>query len=95
MLMSLKVHPTERNFCISLSKLLLSQGETDLSYLRGDTVIMNNCPFHYGRFTEVVLRNLLAEYGASLLFQPAYSPHLSQVSFVSTRSKPSSIPIRC
>ena len=44
---------------------------------RGDTVIMDNCPFHHGRFTEAVLRNLLDEYGASLLFQPAYSPHLN------------------
>lgn len=44
---------------------------------RGDTVIMDNCPFHHGRFTEMVLRNMLAEYGVNLMFQPAYSPHFN------------------
>lgn len=44
---------------------------------RGDTVIMDNCPFHHGIFTEQVLRGLLGEYGVNLLFQPAYSPHLN------------------
>ena len=48
---------------------------------RGDTVIMDNCPFHHGRFTEVVLRNMLAEYGVNLLFQPAYSSHLNTCEF--------------
>jgi len=48
---------------------------------RGDTVIMDNCPFHHGRFTEMVLRNMLAEYGVNLLFQPAYSPHLNTCEF--------------
>ena len=45
----------------------------------GDTVIMDNCPFHHGRFTEMVLRNMLAEYGVNLLFQPTYSPHLKHM----------------
>lgn len=44
---------------------------------RGDTVIMDNCPFHHGRFAEVNLRNMLAEYGVNLLFQPPYSPHFN------------------
>ena len=44
---------------------------------RGDTVIMDNCPFHHGRFTERALRDLLSEYGVNLLFQPPYSPHLN------------------
>ena len=48
---------------------------------QGDTVIMDNCPFHHGRFTEVVLRNMLAEYGVNLLFQPAYSSHLNTCEF--------------
>ena len=48
---------------------------------RGDTVIMDNCPFHHGRFTEMALRNMLAEYGVNLLFQPAYSPHLNTREF--------------
>ena len=48
---------------------------------QGDTVIMDNCPFHHGRFTEVVLRNMLAEYGVNLLFQPAHSPHLNTCEF--------------
>ena len=41
---------------------------------RGDTVILDNCPFHHGRITEMVFRNTLAEYGVNV-FQPAYSPH--------------------
>ena len=48
---------------------------------RDDTIIMDNCPFHHGRFTEMVLRNMLAEYGVNLLFQPAYSPHLNTCEF--------------
>ena len=44
---------------------------------RGDTVIIDNCPFHHGRFTERALRDLLGEYGVNLLFQPPYSPHLN------------------
>ena len=44
---------------------------------RGDTVIMDNCPFHHGRFTERALRDLLGKYGVNLLFQPPYSPHLN------------------
>ena len=42
---------------------------------------MDNCPFHHGKFTEMVLRNMLAEYGVNLLFQPAYSPHLNTCEF--------------
>ena len=44
---------------------------------RGDTVIMDNCPFHHGRFTERALRGLFGEYGVNLFFQPPYSPHLN------------------
>ena len=48
---------------------------------RGDTVIMDNCLFHHGRFTQMALRNMLAEYGVNLLFQPAYSRHLNTCEF--------------
>lgn len=41
---------------------------------RGDTIIMDDCPFHNGRFTERALRDLLGEYGITILFQP---PHLN------------------
>lgn len=44
---------------------------------RGDTVVMDNCPFHHARFTELALRGLLGDYGIRLLFQPPYSPHLN------------------
>lgn len=44
---------------------------------RNDTVIMDNCPFHHGRFTEMALRYMLADYGVNLIFQPPYSPHLN------------------
>ena len=48
---------------------------------RGDTVITDNCPFHHGRCTKMVLRNMLAEYGVNLLFQPALSLHLNMCNF--------------
>ena len=35
---------------------------------RGDTVIMDNCHFHHGRYTEMVLRNMLAENRVNVLF---------------------------
>jgi len=41
----------------------------------GDTVIMDNyCGFHHGRFTEPILRDMLARNGCSLVFQPLYHP---------------------
>ena len=48
---------------------------------RGDTVILDNCGFHHGNFTEPILRNMFAEYGVQLLFQPPYSPHLNTCEF--------------
>ena len=47
----------------------------------GDTVILDNCGFHHGNFTEPILRNMFAEYGVQLLFQPPYSPHLNTCEF--------------
>ena len=47
----------------------------------GDVVIMDNCGFHHGNFTEAVLRDILNEHGVHLLFQPAYSPHLNTCEF--------------
>ena len=44
---------------------------------RGDTVVMDNCGFHHGHFTEGMLRDMFDEYGVRLLFQPAYCPHLN------------------
>ena len=42
---------------------------------RGDSVIMDNCGFHHGHFTEPVLREMLRECRVHVLFQPPYSPH--------------------
>ena len=44
---------------------------------RGDTVVMDNCGFHHGRFAEGMLRDMLEEFGVQLLFQPPYCPHLN------------------
>ena len=40
----------------------------------GDTVIMDNCGFHHGAHTEPILRNIIAQCGARLIFQPPYHP---------------------
>ena len=48
---------------------------------RGDTVIMDNCGFHRGHFTEPVLREMLADCGVHVLFQPPYSPHFNTCEF--------------
>ena len=39
-----------------------------------DVVIMDNCGFHHARVVEPVLRNMLAQNGCTLLFQPPYHP---------------------
>ena len=44
---------------------------------RGNCVVMDNCRFHHGNFVEPILRDLLAEYGVILIYQPPYSPHLN------------------
>ena len=41
---------------------------------QGDTVIMDNCGFHHARHVEPVLRNMLAQNGCNLLYQPPYHP---------------------
>ena len=44
---------------------------------RGDTVVMDDCGFHHGRFAEGMLRGMLEEFGVQLLFQSPYCPHLN------------------
>ena len=44
---------------------------------RGDCVVMDNCGFHHGHRIEPVLRDMLADCGVRLLFQPPYSPHFN------------------
>ena len=41
---------------------------------QGDTIIMDNCGFHHGAQTEPILRNIIEECGARLIFQPPYHP---------------------
>lgn len=41
---------------------------------RGDCVVMDNCGFHHARFVEPILRNMLADCGVRLIYQPPYSP---------------------
>lgn len=47
----------------------------------GDVVVMDNCGFHHGFPTELLVRNVLEDAGASLVFQPPYSPHLNTCEF--------------
>lgn len=47
----------------------------------GDIVIMDNCFFYYGRFIEMVLRNMFVEYGVNLLFQFVYFLYLNMCEF--------------
>jgi len=44
---------------------------------RGDTVVMDNCGFHHGRFAEGMLRDMFEEFGVHLLYQPPYCPHFN------------------
>ena len=48
---------------------------------RGDCVVMDNCGFHHARFVEPILRNVLADCGITLLFQPPYSPDFNTCEF--------------
>lgn len=48
---------------------------------RGDCVIMDNCGFHHGRLVEPVLRDMLADCGVRLIFQPPYSPDFNTCEF--------------
>ena len=47
----------------------------------GSVVVMDNCGFHHGHLCEPILRDMLAEYGIRLLFQPPYSPHFNVCEF--------------
>ena len=44
---------------------------------RGDCIVMDNCGFHHGHRIEPVLRDMLADCGVRLLFQPLYSLHFN------------------
>ena len=44
-------------------------------------VIMDNCGFHHARFVEPILRNMFADCGITLLFQPPYSPDFNTCEF--------------
>ena len=43
----------------------------------GDTVIMDNCRFHHARHVKLVLRNMHAIRGVSLIYQPPYHPQFN------------------
>ncbi|CAG2197211.1 unnamed protein product [Mytilus edulis] len=43
----------------------------------GDTVVMDNCGFHHGRFAENTLRFILGHRHIDLLYQPPYHPDLN------------------
>ena len=60
-------------------KLERENGSTTLE--RGDCVIMDNCGFHHAPFVEPILRNMFADCGITLLFQPPYSPDFNTFEF--------------
>lgn len=53
--------------------LQLEREDGSATLERGDCVIMDNCGFHHARFVEPILRNMFADCGITLLFQPLYS----------------------
>ena len=42
---------------------------------------MDNCGSHHARFVEPILRNMFADCGITLLFQPPYSPDFNTCEF--------------
>ena len=61
--------------------LQLEREDGSATLERGDCVIMDNCGFHHARFVEPILRNMLADCGITLLFQPPYSPDFNTCEF--------------
>ena len=54
---------------------------------RGDTVVIDNCGFHHGRFAEGMLRDMFEEFGVHLLYQPPYCPHFNTCELFSPDEK--------
>ena len=48
---------------------------------RGDVVVMDNCGCHHAHHVEPLLRQMLADCGIGLLFQPTYSPHFNMCEY--------------
>ena len=53
--------------------LQLEREDGSATLKRGDCFIMDNCGFHHARFVEPILKNMFADCGITLLFQPPYS----------------------
>ena len=61
--------------------LQLEREDWSATLERGDCFIMDNCGFHHARFVEPILRNMFADCGITLLFQPPYSPDFNTCEF--------------
>ena len=61
--------------------LQLERQDRSATLERGDCVVMDNCGFHHPRFLEPILRNMLADCGIRLLFQPPYHPDINSCEF--------------
>lgn len=57
--------------------LQVERADRSAALEHGDYVIMDNRGFHHGRCVEPALRNMLANCGITLIYQPPYSPHLN------------------
>lgn len=71
--------PSNGNELLLFFEEVLTMDNPDGSVVleRGDTVVMDNCGFHHGHFTEGMLRDMYDKFGVCLLFQPPYCPHLN------------------
>ena len=71
--------PSNGNELISFFENAIDAQRDDGTFVfhDNDTPIMDNCGFHHGRFTERIVRDILAERNTRLMFQPPYSPHLN------------------
>lgn len=61
--------------------LNITKPDGSVAIEHGDTIILDNCGFHHGQFTETALRNMLGECGINVLFQPPYSPYFNTCEF--------------
>ena len=61
--------------------LQLEQEDGSATLERGDCVIMDNCGFHHARFVEPIQKNMFADCGITLLFQPPYSSDFNTCEF--------------
>ena len=61
--------------------LQVERADRSAALERGDVVVMDNCGCHHAHHVEPLLRQMLADCGIGLLFQPTYSPHFNMCEY--------------